>query len=120
MSKTAINTCKLKVLDAEFNADCKKRAATANIGIAARKSKRGGHAKVYHSSPRAQPRGHGVVRPRAGRSAGKGHRARPLRRSKRRHALEHLHQISQRSMALAGDLAHEPGADPQSASDFAG
>jgi hypothetical protein len=36
----------LNVLDAEFNADCKKRAAKANIEIAAGKSNRGGHAKV--------------------------------------------------------------------------
>src|SRR5882672_6942005 len=120
MSRTDINTCKLKVLDAEFNADCKKRAAAANIGVAARKSKRGGHAKVYHSSPRARPRGHGVVRSRAGRSAGQGHGTRPLRRSKRRYALEHRHEVSQRSMALARDLAHESRADPQSSPDLPG
>src|SRR5260221_7568548 len=101
MSRDDINTCKLKVLDAEFNADCKKRVAAATIGIAARKSKRGGHAKVYHSFSRAQPRGHGVVRSRAGRSPGEGHGARSLRRSKRRYALEHRHEVSQRPMALA-------------------
>src|SRR5580765_4481222 len=112
MSRTVINTCKLKVLDAEFNADCKKRAAPANIGIAARNSKRGGHAKVYHSSPRVQPRGHGLVRPRAGRPAGEGHCAGSLRRAKRGHALEHRYQVSQRPVALARGLAHEPRADP--------
>jgi hypothetical protein len=31
MSSNAINTCKLKELDAEFNADYKKQAAKDNI-----------------------------------------------------------------------------------------
>src|SRR5882724_1007664 len=118
MSSIAINTCKLKGLEAEFNADCKKRAAEANIRIAAGKSRRGGHAKVYHSSPRAPPRGRSLVGARAGRSAGKRHRARPLRRPTRRHALEHRHQISEGSMAMAGNLANEPGADQEPAPDL--
>src|SRR5215831_6855162 len=39
MSRIGIITCKLNVLDAEFNADYKKHAAKANIGTAARKHK---------------------------------------------------------------------------------
>src|SRR5262245_20302057 len=101
MSRGGINTCKLNVLDAESNADCKMRVAAANIGTAASKSKRGGHAKVYHSCSCAQPRGRRVVGAGAGRCGGHGHRARPLRRSKRRHALEHRDEVSEGSMALA-------------------
>src|SRR5437773_3392025 len=111
MSNSAINTCKLKELDADLNADCKKQAAEANMGIAAAKSRRGGHAKVYHSSPRTRPSRRRLVGACSGRSAGQGYGAGPLRRPKRRHALEHRHQIPQRSMALAGNLANEPGAD---------
>src|SRR6266481_6300345 len=105
ISSSAINTCKLKELDAEFNADCKKQIAKANIGTAAAKSRRGGHAKVYHSSPSTRARG--VVGACTGRFAGKGYGAGPLRCSEGRYALEHRHQIPQRSMALAGNLAYE-------------
>src|SRR5690349_18178984 len=70
MSSTGTNTCKFKGLYAEFNANCKKRAAKANIGTAAGQFKRGGHAKVYHSSPRALPRGRSVAGACARRSAG--------------------------------------------------
>src|SRR5882724_5686810 len=115
MSSSAINTCKLKELDAEFNADCKKQAAKVNIGTAAVKSRRGGHAKVYHSSPGTRPSGRGVVGACTGRLAGEGHGAGPLRRAKGRYPLEHRHEIPQRSMALAGDLANESGADQKSA-----
>src|SRR5689334_5524792 len=101
MSSIAINTCKLNVLDAEFNADCKKHPAEANIGIEAGKPKRGGHAKVYHSSPRAPPRGRRLARARPRGSAGQGHGTRPLCRSERRHALEHRHEISQGPVAMA-------------------
>src|SRR6266853_1287695 len=120
MSSNGINTCKLKELDAEFNADCKKQAAKANIGTAAAKSRRGGHAKVYHSSPRARPGGRRVVGACTERTAGKGNGAGPLRRPKGRYALEHRHQIPQRSVALAGSLAHEPGADQKSAQHIPG
>src|SRR6266850_4386489 len=115
MSSMAINTCKLKELDAEFNADCKKQAAKVNIGTAAAKSRRGGHAKVYHSSPGTRPSGRGVVGTCAGRLAGEGYGTGPLRRAKGRYPLEHRHQIPQRSMALAGNLANEPGADQKPA-----
>src|SRR6267143_5756985 len=115
MSSSAINTCKLKELHAEFNADCKKQAAKVNIGTAAAKSRRGGHAKVYHSSPGTRPSGRGVVGTGARRLAGEGYGAGPLRRAKRRYPLEHRHQIPQRSMALAGNLANEPGADQKPA-----
>src|SRR5256712_6961533 len=115
MSSNAINTCKLKELYAEFNADCKKQVAKANIGTAAAKSRRGGHAKVYHSSPSTRARGRGVVGACTGRFAGKGYGARPPRRTKGRYALEHRHQIPQRPMALAGNLAHERGADQKPA-----
>src|SRR5258708_45738 len=120
MSNSAINTCKLKELDAEFNADYKKQAAKANIGTAAAKSRRGGHAKVYHSSPGARPGGRGVVGACTGRSTGKRNRPGPLRRAKGRYALEHRHQIPQRSVALAGNLADEPGADQKSAQHLPG
>src|SRR5882724_12183836 len=115
MSSSAINTCKLKELDAEFNADCKKQAAKVNIGTAAVKSRRGGHAKVYHSSPGTRPSGRGVVGTCARRFAGEGYGAGPLRRAKGRYPLEHRHQIPQRSMALARNLANEPGADQKPA-----
>src|SRR3977135_2476571 len=120
MSSRAINTCKLKELDAEFNADCKKQAAKANIGTAAAKSRRGGHAKVYHSSPGTRPGGRGVVGACTGRFTGKGYGAGPLRRPKGRYALEHRHQVPQRSMALAGNLAYEPGADQKPAQHLPG
>src|SRR5260221_8030662 len=120
MSNSAINTCKLKELDAEFNADCKKQAAKANIRTAAAKPRRGGHAKVYHSSPGARPSGRRVVGACTGRSPGKGNGPGPLRRPKGRYALEHRHQIPQRSVALAGNLAHEPGADQKSAQHLPG
>src|ERR1700704_3075946 len=114
MSSNGINTCKLKELDAEFNANCKKPAAKVNIAAAAQ-SRRGGHAKVYHSSPGARPGERRVVGACTGRlterPAGKGNGAGPLRRPKGRYPLEHCHQIPQRSVALAGNLAHEPGAD---------
>src|SRR5258705_221110 len=115
MSSNAINTCKLKELDAEFNADYKKQAAKVNIRDCGGQSRRGGHAKVYHSSPGTSPSGRRLVSARARRSPGKGIGTGPLRRPKGRHSLEHRHQISQRSMALAGNLAHEPGADQKSA-----
>src|SRR5690348_18319321 len=111
MSSTGTNTCKFKGLYAEFNANCKKRAAKANIGTAAGQFKRGGHAKVYHSSPRALPRGRSVARACARRSAGEGHGTRPLRRPEGRHALGHSQQVSQGPVAMARNLAHEPGAN---------
>src|SRR5213079_1920917 len=120
MSNSAINTCKLKGLDAEFNADCKMQAAKANIGIAAAKSRRGGHAKVYHSSPGTRPSERGLVGACTGRLTGKGYGARPLRRAKGRYALEHRHQIPQRSMALAGNLANESRADQKPAQHLSG
>src|SRR5229473_5267338 len=120
MSNSAINTCKLKELDAEFNADCKKQAAKVNIGTAAAKSRRGGHAKVYHSSPGTCPSGRGVVGACTGRLTGEGYGAGPLCRAKGRYALEHRHQIPQRSMALAGNLANEPGADQKPAQHLPG
>src|SRR5713101_6075429 len=120
ISSNGINTCKLKELDAEFNADCKKQAAKANMGIAAAKSRRGGHAKVYHSSPGTRAGGRGVVGACTGRYTGKGYGAGPLRRPKGRYALEHRHQIPQRSMALAGNLAYEPGADQKPAQHLPG
>src|SRR5260221_12421467 len=124
MSSNGINTCKLKELDAEFNANCKKSAAKVNIGATAAKSRRGGHAKVYHSSPGARPGERGVVSACTGRlterPAGKGNGAGPLRRPKGRHPLEHRHQIPQRSVALAGNLAHEPGADQKPAQHLPG
>src|ERR1700693_3798933 len=101
MSSSAIITCKLKELEAEFNADCKKTAATANMRAAARNSKRGGHAKVYHSSSSSRPSRHGAVGARAGRPEAQGQRAGPICRRKGRHALEHRHQVSQRPVALA-------------------
>src|SRR5258708_23801191 len=116
ISSNGINTCKLKELDAEFNADCKKRAAKVNIGAAAAKSRRGGHAKVYHSSPGARPGECRVVSACTGRPTerptGQGNGAGPLRRPKGRYPLEHRHQIPQRSVALARNLAHEPASDP--------
>src|SRR6266478_4620522 len=124
MSSNGINTCKLKELDAEFNANCKKLAAKVNIAATAAKSRRGGHAKVYHSSPGARPGERRVVGACTGRlterPAGKGNGAGPLRRPKGRYALEHRHQIPQRSVALAGNLAHEPGADQKSAQHIPG
>src|SRR4029077_4199706 len=120
MSNSAINTCKLKELDAEFNADCKKQAAKVNIGTAAAKSIRGGHAKVYHSYPGTRPGWRRVVGGRTRRSAGQGNGAGPLRRPKGRYALEHRHQIPRRSVALAGNLAHEPGADQKPAQHLPG
>src|SRR5882762_8206760 len=120
MSSSAINTCKLKELDAEFNADYKKQAAKANIGTAAAKSRRGGHAKVYHSSPGARLGGRGLVGACTRRLTGKGHGAGPLRRPKGRYALEHRHKIPQRSVALAGNLANEPGADQKPAQHLPG
>src|SRR5260221_1312936 len=124
MSSNGINTCKLKELDAEFNANCKKPAAKVNRGATAAKSRRGGHAKVYHSSPGARPRERGVVGACTGRlterPAGKGNGAGPLRRPKGRYPVEHRHQIPQRSVALAGNLAHEPGADQKPAQHLPG
>src|SRR6266849_11149176 len=111
ISSNGINTCKLKELDAEFNADCKKRAAKANIRTAAAKPRRGGHAKVYHSSPGARPGGRRVVGACTERTAGKGNGAGPLRRPKGRYALEHRHQIPQRSVELAGTWAHKTEGD---------
>src|SRR5258706_7495621 len=107
MSSNGINTCKLKELDAEFNANCKKSAAKVNIGAAAAKSRRGGHAKVYHSSPGARPGECRLVCACTGRlawrPAGKCKSAGPLRRPNMRYPLEHRHQIPQRSVALAGN-----------------
>src|SRR5882762_809917 len=124
ISSNGINTCKLKELDAEFNANCKKPAAKVNMAATAAKSRRGGHAKVYHSSPGARPGECRVVsactgRP-AGRPTGKGNGAGPLRRPKGRYPLGHRHQIPQRSVALAGNLAHEPGADQKPAQHLPG
>src|SRR5260370_32940957 len=102
MSNSAINTCKLKELDAEFNADCKKQAAKFNIGTAAAKSRRGGHAKVYHSSPGTCPTGRGVVGACTGRLRGAGNRAGPQRRAKGRDAFEHDQQIPHSAMASTG------------------
>ena len=45
---------------------------------------------------------------------------RQLHGAKRRHPVGHLGQVPEGSVALARRLAHEPGADPQSASDLPG
>src|SRR5882762_11470013 len=98
----------------------KSKSQKTTIEAAAAKSRRGGHAKVYHSSPSTRARGRGLVGACTGRFAGKGYGAGPLRRPKGRYALEHRHQIPQRSMALAGNLAYEPGADQKPAQHLPG
>src|SRR5258708_23531965 len=93
ISSNGINTCKLKELDAEFNADCKKRAAKVNIGAAAAKSRRGGDAKLYHRSPGTRPGECMVVSTCTRRPTGQGNGAGPPPRPTGRVPLEHRHQL---------------------------